>query len=165
MNWARQFKWKLYKAFLCRPLPRHYLQIKTKKMLDVVIYRLTPYVRVESLNKHDRSYLPGFGRSKTDHNRSSSTLISASNNVFSSSFHFTLVQLGKVPLQYHTQRLIKAIWESTTNQESNNSHTVLTGTSFGRNKWADLKGVHVKLVFDSGYFRRETMIRSYWMNK
>ena len=89
MNWARQLKWKLYKAFLCRPLPRHYLQIKTKKMLDVVIYRLTPYVSVESLNKHDRSYSPGFGRSKTDHNRSSSTLISASNDVFSSSFHFT----------------------------------------------------------------------------
>lgn len=165
MNWARQLKWKLCKAFLYRPLSRHYLQIKTKKMLDVVIYRLTPYVRVESLNKHDRSCLPGFGRSKTDHNRSSSTLISARNDVFSSNFHFTLVQLGKVPLQYHTQRLIKAIWESTRIQEFNNSHTVLTGASFGRNKWADLKGVHVKLVFDSGYFRRETMIRSYWMNK
>lgn len=158
MNWARQLKWKLCKAFLYRPLPRHYLQIKTKKMLDVVIYRLTPYVRVESLNKHDRSCLPGFRRSKTDHNRSR-------NDVFSSNFHFTLVQLGTVPLQYHTQRLIKAICESTRKQESNNSHTVLTGASFGRNKWADLKGVHVKLVFDSGYFRRETMIRSYWMNK
>lgn len=88
MNWARQLKWKLCKAFLYRPLPRHYLQIKTKKMLDVVIYRLTPYVRVESLNKHDRSCLPGFRRSKTDHNRSSSTLISARNDVFSSKFSF-----------------------------------------------------------------------------
>ena len=123
MNWARQLKWKLCKAFLYRPLPRHYLQIKTKKMLDVVIYRLTPYVRVESLNKHDRSCLPGFRRSKTDHNRSSSTLISARNDVFSSNFHFTLVQLGKVPLQYHTQKLIKAIWESTRIQQfSHGSH-------------------------------------------
>lgn len=123
MNWARQLKWKLCKAFLYRPLPRHYLQIKTKKMLDVGIYRLTPYVRVESLNKHDRSCLPGFGRSKTDHNRSSSTLISARNDVFSSNFHFTLVQLGKVPLQYHTQKLIKAIWESTRIQQfSHGSH-------------------------------------------
>lgn len=125
---------KTLQSFLIQAVTRHYLQIKTKKMLDVVIYRLTPYVRVESLNKHDRSCLPGFGRSKTDHNRSSSTLISARNDVFSSNFHFTLVQLGKVPLQYHTQRLIKAIWESTRKQESNNSHTVLTGASFGRNK-------------------------------
>ena len=168
MNWARQLKWKLCKAFLYRPLPRHYLQIKTKKMLDVVIYRLTPYVRVESLNKHDRSCLPGFRRSKTDHNRSSSTLISARNDVFSSKFSFYIGSAWKSSIAVPHSKIDKShlgINKKTRKQESNNSHTVLTGASFGRNKWADLKGVHVKLVFDSGYFRRETMIRSYWMNK
>ena len=111
-----------------QPSLRHDFKTKAKKMLDGVFLQAHSELKCGILNKHDRSYLPGFGWSNTGYNRwenpSSFILRSAvlTTIFFSFRVRLTLVLLGKAPLQYHTEGRLRINKETKIQQFSHNFH-------------------------------------------